>query len=310
MKKKSLKGKLILSVATLGLAASSTIGSTFAWFTINTSASASKVEMTATSGDLIMIRKGSHDAAFTNEVGLKTTVEGSTWMPVTPITNTTTAADGITTHASGDDSSVLWGALNLGTTLTNSAITYNQLSPSKSGTTDVYTASTKVAYDATSDTSYIAYAHFNIDYVVSSATNPVLKINGIDGITNEYFKKSVRIAIAQASTITVTNSTWTVTYGAYTSYALAAASDTDLQLAALQELGLKSTVTSQNKDATTYTASGITLTTPGISANKSDKLGSISVYVWLEGNAKDCTNSAQNGSCELSLSFEKSTASA
>ena len=306
MKKKSLKGKLILSVATLGLAASSTIGSTFAWFTINESASAKGVNMTATSGDLIMIRKGSHKDVFTNEVALTTTSGDAKWMPVTPITDTSTAAVGVTTHGSGDDSDVKWGALNLNSTLTNKTITYNELSLSKETNTDVYTTSTTVSYTTTTTTKYIAYAHFNIDYVVSKATTPVLKIEGIDNIENESFKKSVRIAIAQASEISVDNNTWTVTYDDYTSYALENASSDDLQLKALQELGLPSTVASQNKTATTYSDTGISLNSKETSANGSDKLGSISVYVWLEGNAYDCTNSAQSGSCDLSLSFDKS----
>ena len=309
MKKKSLKGKLILSVATLGLAASSTIGSTFAWFTINESASAKGVNMTATSGELIMIRKGSHKDAFTNEVTLATTSGDAKWMPITPITSTTAAADGVTKNDSGDDSGVKWGALNLNSTLTNKTITYNELSLSKESNTDVYTTSTSVSYTTTT-TKYIAYAHFNIDYVVSKATSPVLKISGIDSITNGYFKKSVRIAIAQASEISVDNNTWTVTYADYTSYALENASSDDLQLKALQELGLPSTVTSQNKTATTYSDTGISLDPKGTSANGSDKLGSISVYVWLEGNAHDCTNSAQSGSCNLSLSFEKTSTGA
>ncbi len=295
MKNKSLKGKLILSVATLGLAAASTIGSTFAWFTINSSATATGVDMTATSGELVMIRKTtSHNEAFSDSATINTTKDGAKWLPVAPIADVNNAATAVT-------DTVKWGTLDLKNTLANNTYTYTEVSPSnKTSNNEAYTISTTKEYTGGTATDYIAYAHFVIDYVVTKGKSPVLKLTGIDStaITNNYFRKSVRIAIAQGSTVNpgTTDETWTVSYGAYTTYALEDASSEDLQLKALQELGLKSTVASQNQTATTYDATnGITLTAPGTSKSGADNLGSISVYVWIDGNAKDCTNSAQSG---------------
>ncbi len=55
--KKNLKTKMFLSVATLGLALVSTIGSTYAWFTINTSAEVTGIDMSVTAGTRIDLKE-------------------------------------------------------------------------------------------------------------------------------------------------------------------------------------------------------------------------------------------------------------
>lgn len=84
MKKTSTK--LFLAAAALGLAATSTIGSTYAWFTVNGSAQASGLSMEVSGGYGIMLRKhtAENDGQFTDVLDLKEDFKDKTWSACTP----------------------------------------------------------------------------------------------------------------------------------------------------------------------------------------------------------------------------------
>ena len=86
MKKTSTK--LFLAAAALGFAAVTTVGSTYAWFTVNGSAQASGLSMKVAGGSGIMIRKHTSEGTgqFTDVLDLKDDVDlkDKTWNACTP----------------------------------------------------------------------------------------------------------------------------------------------------------------------------------------------------------------------------------
>ena len=84
---KKTSSKLFLAAAALGLAAASTVGSTYAWFTVNGSAQASGLSMTVAGGSGIMIRKHTtENVQFTDVLDLANDADlkGKTWNACTP----------------------------------------------------------------------------------------------------------------------------------------------------------------------------------------------------------------------------------
>ena len=82
---KKTSSKLFLAAAALGLAAASTVGSTYAWFTVNGSAQASGLSMTVAGGSGIMIRKHTTGSGqFTDVLNLADDFTGKTWNACTP----------------------------------------------------------------------------------------------------------------------------------------------------------------------------------------------------------------------------------
>lgn len=88
---KKTSSKLFLAAAALGLAAASTVGSTYAWFTVNGSAQASGLSMEVAGGSGIMIRKhtAEGDGQFTDALKLADDFTGKTWNACTPKNATT-----------------------------------------------------------------------------------------------------------------------------------------------------------------------------------------------------------------------------
>ena len=83
---KKTSSKLFLAAAALGLAAASTVGSTYAWFTVNGSAQASGLSMEVAGGSGIMIRKHTQEdnGQFTDVLDLAREFSGKTWNACTP----------------------------------------------------------------------------------------------------------------------------------------------------------------------------------------------------------------------------------
>lgn len=117
MKKTSTK--LFLAAAALGLAAASTVGSTYAWFTVNGSAKVSGMTMNVTGGSGIMIRKHVESGdpnQFTDKLDLTAEFSGlPSWKPCTPCSDT-----------SGDPDLSDFKTLDLSKTLTGSTYQYSE----------------------------------------------------------------------------------------------------------------------------------------------------------------------------------------
>lgn len=90
---KKTSSKLFLAAAALGLAAASTVGSTYAWFTVNGSAQASGLSMEVAGGSGIMIRKHTAEGngQFTDALALASEFSGKTWNACTPKNSTLNA---------------------------------------------------------------------------------------------------------------------------------------------------------------------------------------------------------------------------
>ena len=80
---KKTSSKLFLAAAALGLAAASTVGSTYAWFTVNGSAQASGLSMTVAGGSGIMIKKHA-DSTYLADMNISTDFADKKWEPCTP----------------------------------------------------------------------------------------------------------------------------------------------------------------------------------------------------------------------------------
>ena len=90
---KKTSSKLFLAAAALGLAAASTVGSTYAWFTVNGSAQASGLSMEVAGGSGIMIRKHTAEGngQFTDTLALANEFSGKKWNACTPKNSTLNA---------------------------------------------------------------------------------------------------------------------------------------------------------------------------------------------------------------------------
>lgn len=80
---KKTSSKLFLAAAALGLAAASTVGSTYAWFTVNGSAQASGLSMEVASGSGIMIKKHS-EPTYLADMNISNDFNNKKWEPCTP----------------------------------------------------------------------------------------------------------------------------------------------------------------------------------------------------------------------------------
>lgn len=82
---KKTSSKLFLAAAALGLAAASTVGSTYAWFTVNGSAQASGLSMEVAGGSGIMIKKhGDSTSTYLADMDISNDFSLKKWEPCTP----------------------------------------------------------------------------------------------------------------------------------------------------------------------------------------------------------------------------------
>ncbi len=320
MKNKSLKGKLILSVATLGLAAASTIGSTFAWFTINTEAKVSSVDMSVSSATGVYARK--KGGVWTDNIEVKTgATTDDNWVAVTP-----------------KNTNDKWGgtfkSLDLGSTIENSTYTYS----------DVTTSTTEDALYVTNGDhkNFVAY-QFTLEFMVTTGYDVTIeassvKVVGKDGNAVTASTKAdavVRIAFTDLATTSKDGETAafaTADYANSTIYTLrdSESDTTDFAFENLKAIAKNSKGFFGNgKDGTSdgnsdYTRASKVLkndlnkgtTQSPIGEQKvidvhsnakttdgSLQYGSTIVTVWFDGTDKECTNGIFNQKLSFALSL-------
>ena len=289
--KRNLKGKLILSIATLGLACASTIGSTYAWFIVNSDAKATGVEMKANSGTGLYIRNG-HSGAFADNATIKS-LDYAKWEPVTGYTTTGITAGSAFTGAFGTFS----GISDDKTILTYTALTGGNII----NNTDVWATSTSTGTDGSGTTTYTAYYYaIEMDYMITS--NKKLNITATDVTVKDddaTVKKSVA-SIAQAARVAFFPATAWGDTGSHTystsgvqEYCLTSATTTtDFNLEQLKALGYTGSseykLTTRN-DLTTTAYTNSTHTSKKTS-DGSFTYGSVKIFVWFDGTDKACSN--------------------
>ena len=93
--KNSLTRKLLLAVITLGIAVIATVGSTYAWFSMNTTVEATGMQLTATTPVNVVISKNASNG-FSNSVEFDTT---SAWLLPASTDTSTINSSGFTFYA-------------------------------------------------------------------------------------------------------------------------------------------------------------------------------------------------------------------
>lgn len=292
--KRNLKGKLILSIATLGLACVSTIGSTYAWFIVNSDAKATGVEMKANSGTGLYIRNG-HSGAFADNATIKS-LDDAKWEPVTGYTTTGITAGSAFTGAFGTFSGISADK----TTLTYTALTNNQKTQLNS--TDVYGTATTNGTDGSGTTTYTAYYYaIEMDYMITS--NKKLNIAATDVIVDDSsatvkkgtasIAQAARVAFFPATTWSDTGSHTYSTSGVQEYCLTSSTTDTDFNLEQLKALGY----TGENGDYKLTTRNDLTSTAYTNSTHTSKKTsdgsftyGSVKIFVWFDGTDYACSN--------------------
>lgn len=325
--KKNLKGKMLLSCITLGLAVSSTIGSTYAWFAINNSSEVSGLDMSVTSGSGIWIREydststtGSETKPYAATMTIKNK-DGAEWVPVTPYNGTYDA----TTKTGTKLNDATWAVkgfqtLDLSSTISSGAWKYTDAS---STDTTVYEGT--YAYGKTNGSHNFAYFYkIPVQYRVSAGYNPLVNIKNLKVYDNESklikvgtdvtdatadstasakikgkqtAEKLIRIAFVDNQATATGDKTSTV-------YKITSEeADNDYALAGINMLaGNKLT-------SDTYTAKyiddghEISMTSPSVIDGQDYYVGETTIYVWYEGTDKACSNAVLQQKVTFDLEF-------
>lgn len=289
--KRNLKGKLILSIATLGLAAASTIGSTYAWFIVNSDATAKGVEMKANAGTGLYIRNG-HTDAFGESADIKSGTNLK-WEPVT-------GYDGNALTAAGEFAGSFGTFSGIDST-EKSKLTYTTVNGKKITDTDVF------GKEESGTTAY--YYAIEMDYMISTNKKLSILATNVEVNDDNATVKREIASIAQAARVaffpaTAWNDsgshTWT-TVGVQEYCLTSSTTSTDYNLEQLKALGYSDDTEYKFNEGTAVTSKvdrkDLTTTAYEISSHTDKKTndgsftyGSVKIFVWFDGTDHACSN--------------------
>lgn len=271
MKKTSTK--LFLAAAALGFAAVTTVGSTYAWFTVNGSAQASGLSMEVAGGSGIMIRKHTAEGngQFTDALALTGDFTDKTWNACTP-TDATLGS---------------FQTLDLSNTLSSpNSYVYKNLD---SETGYVYTLDLDVR--VTDNYDFLIYASaVNDDSTKTCKAKNVLRVGVINyGDDNTTFSGAVAYGINDRGTDEQFNN------------------ETDYALNKFNAVFSKSITVNSYTKPTSITK---TETNPGCrvvvdSTTKADGYTTerVTLKVWYDGNDKQCSDEVLGSTVSFTLNF-------
>ncbi len=319
--KKSLKGKMLLSCLTLGLAVASTVGSTFAWFTINESAEITGLDMSVTSGSGIWIREydsnttGTADKPYADTMTIKNTAKAE-WCPVTPYNGTYNTGTKTGTKLTTSTWNVKgFQKLDLGSTISNKAWKYDDVAITTAAYENSYVHGTQ-----SGDHSFAYFYQIPVQYRISAGYNPKVAIKNLevkdsDGkiiytdVTDHNVDASAKIHGKQTAEklvriAFVDNQVSATGDKSATVYKITEETATeDYALAGVNMLAAGE-LESDSYNAT-YIGEGheIDLDSPKEIDGQDYYVGETTIYVWYEGTDKACSNAVLQQNVTFDLEF-------
>ena len=341
--KNKLKGKLLLSIATLSLALVSSVGSTFAWFYMNTDASATGLDIEVTTGSAVKLLDS--DTTIKNRVSYYSDTiaiqsrSDAKWTAIKPKNVTAAKA------AEGENaaSEATWTVSNGFETLDAGQVLtkrdnwyYNDVTSSHLTSASVETTyshvwgTTEGAASGTSTATPTAhYYKLDLKYMIStgydlaiSVTKDSIKVTnkaskvlvGTVGTGEESEQqekgitadKVVRVAFQENSATTASI------------YRIADTTKIDYSTEGMNSLiGKKSSdegaltsdmyaVNKLNKHL--VKESSITKSDTNQSSDKAFYYGNVTIYIWYDGTDYACSNEVFDQTCSFGLTFEASKA--
>ena len=309
--KRKMKGKLLLSIATLSLALVSSVGSTFAWFLMNENADLTGLDITVTTGSSVLL-KDEDKSTESQEIYSETfTIKGKNdakWEMITPVDVTPTSTDGA---ESGTATTMTvangFKQVDITNTIAEKAWKYsNKLSATKYANTHVYGTTSSVD-GTTSTTAY--YYKIDFKYRVSKGydvniaiTANSLNVTDKDGNkitnltqTNQTVDKVIRVAFQDNNADKASV------------YRIAKTTETDFNKAQMNQLVTGSTLDGDQYNCTLLSDTNKhKVTEPDGADYTNDKAfyyGTTSMYVWYDGTDHACSNAVFQQTCEFGVTF-------
>ncbi len=311
--KRKMKGKLLLSIATLSLALVSSVGSTFAWFLMSENADLTGLDITVTTGSSVLL-KDEDKSSETQEIYSETfTIKGkddAKWEMITPVSVTAAATDG---EESGNAASMTVASgfrqVNINNTISNKSWQYDNINADKVKkyeNTHVY-GTTSTTQGTVSTTAY--YYKIDFKYRVSTGydVNIALKENSLnvtnkDGntITNlaqdiQTVDKVIRVAFQDNNATTASV------------YRIAKTTDDDYNKEQMNKLVPDSPLEGDQYNCTLLSDNNKHKVTEPLNAvyteDKAFYYGTTSMYVWYDGTDHACSNTVFQQTCEFGVTF-------
>ena len=321
--KRKMKGKLLLSIATLSLALVSSVGSTFAWFLMNENADLTGLDITVTTGSSVLLKdedKSTTQQEIYSETFTIKGKDGAKWEMITPVSVTPATSDGV---ESGDATSMTVNSgfkqVDIADTISKGSWQYDNIDSKKVGkydNTHVY-GTTSAVDGTTSTTAY--YYKIDFKYRVSKGydvniaiTANSLKVTDKDdkqitdlGQNKQTVDKVIRVAFQDNNATTASV------------YRIAKTTETDFNKAQMNQLVTGATLNGDQYNCTLLSDNNKhKVTEPDGADYTNDKAfyyGTTSMYVWYDGTDHACSNAVFQQTCEFGVTFtavEQTTADA
>ncbi len=309
--KRKMKGKLLLSIATLSLALVSSVGSTFAWFLMSENADLTGLDITVTTGSSVLL-KDEGKSTDSQEIYSETfTIKGkddAKWEMITPVSVTPATTDGA---ESGDAASMTvdngFKQVDIANTIKEKTWKYGEkLTATQYNDTHVY-GTTSTTQGTVSTTAY--YYKIDFKYRVSNGydVNVTLKKDTL----KVYNDKNVQITDLSEKNQTVDkvirvafqdNNATTASV-----YRIAKTTTADYNKEQMNKLVPDSPLNGDQYNCTLLSNNNKhKVTEPSNAAYTKDKAfyyGTTSMYVWYDGTDYACSNTVFQQTCEFGVTF-------
>ena len=341
--KRKMKGKLLLSIATLSLALVSSVGSTFAWFYMNSEASTTGLDIEVTTGSAVKILDTDENikdriSYYTDAISIQSRSDAK-WTAIKPKTVTpakaattgesaTPASEATMTVASGFETLDAGQVLNKKDKWYYKDVTGTQLTSSSTETTKshVYGTSAGTAEGTSTSNPTAYYYKLDLKYMITTGYDLSISVDNIkvtygskvyvgtasEGETSETAKNSITadkvIRVAFQDNNATSASVYRITDTTSTDYS------TEGMNALIGKKSddsdaLKSDMYAVNKlGKHLVKESTITKTTDNQSSDKAFYYGNVSIYIWYDGTDYACSNEIFDQTCSFGLKFEASKA--
>lgn len=317
--KTKIKGKLLLSLATLSLALVSSVGSTFAWFLISDKADLTGLDINVTTGSSVLLKDEGNSTSdpkiYTNSFTIKPK-DGAKWEMITPTTTkvTATSADDGATSGTATTMTVADGfqQVDISSTVNKKEWQYKQITAGEGASpyngTHVY-GNTSTVEHTTSTTAY--YYKVDFKYRVSTGYDVAITVKDIEvkdksnnkienpSQTTQSVDKVVRVAFQDQSATTASV------------YRIAKTTSTDYnaeQMNQLVKLDGNKKLTGDQYNCTLLSKDNkhkVTAPTENIQYTSDNAFyyGTTTMYVWYDGTDHACSNAVFEQTCSFNIEF-------
>ncbi len=315
--KNKLKGKFLLSIATLSLALVSSVGSTFAWFLISEKADLTGLDIQVTTGSSVLLKdedkSTSEQEIYSKTFDIKNSNDAK-WDLIKPKTVTGATTDGAESGKAAtmtiSDTTKLYEAfekVNISNTVSTKKWAYDALPNNITAFSNTHVYGTTSATPGTTDN--IAYFYkIDFKYRVSAGYDVNIAIT----------KDSVKVTNEKEEKLTTGEDTQTIDKVIRVAF-----QDNKAKTASVYRIA-KTTETDYNKQQINSLIEGATLdgdqynctllsdknkhkvsepTDATYSKDNAFYYGTTSMYVWYDGTDKACSNAVFKQTCTFGVTF-------